>query len=108
MVIWKVDNVGNAVEVVVFWRRSFILVVLVIKEEDVRQIFPAVFEVVSEAERLMRGDFHEIVDVSSIFVPREEKTFSSIDDRVEVSDGSAKTNAFNLHVQQMAKGACQS
>ena len=75
MVIGKVNDVGNAVEVVVFRRRSIILVVLVIEEKNVRQIFPA-----SEVERLMRGDFHEVVDVSSILVPREEKTFRSIDD----------------------------
>ena len=108
MVIGKVNDVGNAVEVVVFRRRSVILVVLVIEEKNVRQIFPAIFEVMSEVEWLMRGDFHEVVDVSSILVPREKKTFRSIDDRVEVSHGSAKTNAFNLHVQQVAKGSCQS
>ena len=80
MIIWKVNDVGNAVEVVVFGRRSIILAILVVEEKNVRQIFPAVFEVMSEVEWLMRGDFHEVVDVSSILVPREEKTFRSIDD----------------------------
>ena len=80
MIIWKVDDVGNAVEVVVFRRRSIILAILVIEEKNVRQIFPAVFEVMSEVEWLVRGDFHEEVDVSSILVPREKKTFRSIDD----------------------------
>ena len=80
MVIGKVNDVGNAVEVVVFRRRSIILAILVVEEKNVRQIFPAVFEVMSEVEWLVRGDFHEEVDVSSVLVPREEKTFRSIDD----------------------------
>ena len=78
VVIWKVNDVGNAVEVVVFRSGSIILAILIVEEKNVRQIFPAVFEVMSEVEWLMRGDFHEVVDVSSILVPRERRPFVAL------------------------------